>query len=374
MTVLHVVGARPNFMKIAPLLRALEAREGFRNVLVHTGQHYDEKMSESFFRDLGIPTPDVNLGVGSGSHAVQTAGVMTAIEPVLERERPDLVMVVGDVNSTLAAALTAAKLGVPVAHLEAGLRSGDREMPEEINRILTDQLADLCLTPSRDADENLRREGVADARIHFVGNVMIDSLMASLPAARERDVPRRLGLERRGYVAVTLHRPSNVDDREQLSAIVAALEDVAAQAPVVLPLHPRTAARLGAFGLGLERVRVVEPLPYLEMLSLLDGAGVVLTDSGGIQEETTVLGVPCMTLRSSTERPVTITEGTNRLVPERSREAIVDAFRQVWGRSLDARAPEGWDGRTSERIADVLEAWRGGATGRRAAAAGAREG
>src|SRR5688572_14276111 len=339
-------------MKVAPVLRALDARRRFRSILVHTGQHYDERMSEAFFGDLGIRPPDANLGVGSGSHGEQTAAVITALEPYLAAQPPDLMLVVGDVNSTLAAALTAAKLGVPVAHLEAGLRSGDRSMPEEINRVLTDQLAELCLTPSPDGDENLLREGISAARIHFVGNVMIDSLLWHLPRARELAAPTALGLERGRYVLVTLHRPSNVDRREVLVEIVAALEEIAARVPVVFPVHPRTAARLQEFGIELVRVRRVEPLGYLEMLGLLESAGTVLTDSGGIQEETTVLGVPCLTLRDTTERPITVTHGTNRLVPERSRVAVLEAFAEAWGASTEGRIPHRWDGRAAERVAD----------------------
>jgi UDP-N-acetylglucosamine 2-epimerase (non-hydrolysing) len=368
MRILHVVGARPNFMKIAPLMAALDAREGVEQVLVHTGQHYDERMSASFFDDLGIRPPDENLEVGSGTHAVQTARVMMAFEPVLERRTPDLVVVVGDVNSTLACTLVAAKRGVPVAHVEAGLRSRDRAMPEEVNRIVTDQLADLLLTPSRDADANLRAEGIPDARIRFVGNIMIDTLRRQLPGARALDVPARLGVARGGYTLVTLHRPSNVDDPAQLAAIFAALATLAGERPVLFPIHPRTRAAAGAHGLldRLGNVRLMEPLGYSEMLSLTDGAGLGLTDSGGLQEETTALGVPCLTLRDSTERPVTVDEGTNTLVPDRSTAAILEA---VAGASARAgRIPELWDGRTAERIADVFGEWRAGAAARTARA------
>jgi UDP-N-acetylglucosamine 2-epimerase (non-hydrolysing) len=359
LTVLHVVGARPNFMKVAPVLRALSSRGGFRNALVHTGQHYDDAMSRSFFEELGIPEPDVHLGVGSGTHAEQTAAVLSGIEPVLVERRPDLVMVVGDVNSTLAAALAAAKLGIPVAHLEAGLRSRDRAMPEEINRLLTDQLADLCLTPSRDADENLAAEGVAAHRVRFVGNVMVDTLDRMLPVAR-RTWPQAVdALPEGGYAVATLHRPSNVDDREVLGGILEALDGIAAEVPVILPLHPRTRKQMEAFGLQAGRVRVLEPLGYLDMLALQARAGLVLTDSGGMQEETTVLGVPCLTLRDTTERPVTLTQGTNRLVPDRSAAAILEAFRAVWGHPVSSGRPEGWDGRAAERVADVLERWAG---------------
>ena len=359
LTVLHVVGARPNFMKVAPVLRALDARKGFRSILVHTGQHYDAHMSASFFDDLQIPPPDVNLGVGSGSHGTQTAAVMSALEPHLVAQPPDVVLVVGDVNSTLAAALTAAKLNVPVARVEAGLRSGDRSMPEEINRVLTDQVAELCLTPSPDAADNLQREGIPGERIHFVGNVMVDSLVWHLPSARDLAVPAEMGLERGCYVVVTLHRPSNVDRRETLLGIVEALDEIAAKVPVIFPVHPRTAARLDGFGITLRNVRMVEPMGYVHMLGLLEGAGCVLTDSGGVQEETTVLG---LTLRDSTERPVTLSLGTNRLVPDRSRASILEAFGAAWGSPAEGRRPELWDGAAAERIVDVLEAWRDGSS------------
>jgi UDP-N-acetylglucosamine 2-epimerase (non-hydrolysing) len=357
MRILHVVGARPNFMKIAPLMEALDAEPGTEQVLVHTGQHYDERMSASFFADLGIRAPDVNLEVGSGTHAVQTARVMLAFEPVLERAAPDLVVVVGDVNSTLACALVAAKAGVAVAHVEAGLRSRDRTMPEEVNRLLTDQLADLLLTPSRDADANLRAEGIPAERIHFVGNVMIDTLRRRLPDARALGMPARLEVAPGGYHLVTLHRPSNVDDPAQLAAIFRALAALAAERPVLFPAHPRTRARAGEHGLLplLGEARLLEPLGYAEMLGLMEAAALVLTDSGGVQEETTALGVPCLTLRDTTERPVTVTEGTNTLVPDRSTGAILAAVRAAGARR--GRIPEGWDGRAGERTAEVFLRW-----------------
>jgi UDP-N-acetylglucosamine 2-epimerase (non-hydrolysing) len=356
-TVLHVVGARPNFMKLGPLLAELESREGSRNVLVHTGQHYDHRMSDAFFADLGIRSSDHNLGVGSGSHAAQTAGVMVRIEGVLEKERPDLVVVVGDVNSTLAATLTAVKLGIPVAHVEAGLRSGDRGMPEELNRIVTDQLSDLLLTPSPDADERLRHEGIPDERIHLVGNIMIDSLRNQLRRARSLRMAHRLGLDPKSFALATVHRPSNVDDADQLREIFLALDDIAREHPVILPMHPRTAVNARRFGLWPERATVLSPLGYLEMIGLMEEAAAVLTDSGGIQEETTALGVPCLTLRSSTERPVTVTEGTNRLVPIRSRERIVEAYGRAVATPVEGRCPPLWDGRTAERIRKVFERW-----------------
>lgn len=369
MRALVVAGARPNFMKIAPILRALEAA-GHQGVLVHTGQHYDAAMSDAFFRDLSLPEPDYHLGVGSGSHAVQTARVMESFEPVLEEVHPDWLVVVGDVNSTLACALVASKrkeeLGVRIAHVEAGLRSGDWRMPEEINRVLTDRLSDLLLTPSRDAHPNLAAEGVPEERIRFVGNVMIDTLLHQLPQARSRDVPGQLGLERERYATVTLHRPSNVDDAGVLSAVLDALGEVARDVPVVLPLHPRTRKNIERFGLTarLKHFHVLEPLGYREMLSLTDGAAVVLTDSGGLQEETTVLGVPCVTLREQTERPVTIAEGSNRLAPwpltsEGVRECAYSALAEArLGRS--PRRPAGWDGQAARRtVAALLEADRG---------------
>jgi UDP-N-acetylglucosamine 2-epimerase (non-hydrolysing) len=357
MRIVHVVGARPNFMKIAPLVSALSVRRGVEQILVHTGQHYDEQMSAGFFRDLGIPEPDLNLEVGSGSHAVQTAEVMKAFEPVVERFEPDLVVVVGDVNSTMACTLVAAKLGAPVAHVEAGLRSRDRAMPEEINRIVTDQLATLLLTPSLDGNENLRAEGIPDSRVHFVGNIMIDTLLQHVDTARRGDPCGRFGVARRGFAFVTLHRPSNVDDRDQLGQIYEALAAVAREMPVLFPMHPRTRKTTDAFGLWprLGDVRVLDPLGYLDALGLMDAATIVLTDSGGIQEETTALGVPCVTLRDTTERPVTITEGTNVLVPVRTRAKILAAVPEA--RAKTGQIPEKWDGRTADRIADVFQQW-----------------
>lgn len=361
MRVLVVAGARPNFMKVAPILRAL-AKAGHEGLLLHTGQHYDARMSDAFFQDLGLPEPDHHLGVGSGTHAQQTARVMEAFEPVLLETRPDWLVVVGDVNSTLACALVASKLrestGCRIAHVEAGLRSGDWRMPEEVNRVLTDRLSDLLLTPSRDARPNLVAEGIPEARIRFVGNVMIDTLLHQLPAARELDVPRRLGLERGGYVVSTLHRPSNVDDPGTLRVALAALAAVADRMPVVLPLHPRTRKNAERFGVAdlLDRLNVLEPLSYREMLSLTEGAAAALTDSGGLQEETTALGVPCVTLREQTERPITISEGTNRMAPwPLTVDGVVGAFDEaVAAGPGGARRPEGWDGRAGERVVDAL--------------------
>ncbi|HEY7036169.1 MAG TPA: UDP-N-acetylglucosamine 2-epimerase (non-hydrolyzing) [Thermomicrobiales bacterium] len=365
---LVVAGARPNFMKVAPVLAALAAR-GHEGILVHTGQHYDARMSDAFFRDLDLPEPAFHLGVGSGSHAQQTARVMETFEPVLLETKPDWVVVVGDVNSTIACALVAVKLkeetGGRIAHVEAGLRSGDWRMPEEVNRVLTDRLADLLLTPSHDAEPNLRHEGIPEERIVFVGNVMIDTLFRCLPKARALDVPGSLGLRRGGYALVTLHRPSNVDDPAALAAVLAALDAVAAELPVVFPIHPRTRKNLAAFGLGAaaERLRLLEPQGYLQTLSLSDAAAVVLTDSGGLQEETTVLGVPCVTLREQTERPITVEQGTNRLAPwPLTTAGILVATRAALdqGRvAVGARCPEGWDGRAAERVVDALVAARG---------------
>ena len=352
---MHVVGARPNFMKVAPLVAALAPRQpAVEQLLVHTGQHYDYQMSRLFFDELGMPDPDEYMGVGSGTHAEQTARVMLAFEPVLFKHQPDWVIVVGDVNSTLACALVCAKLGVRLAHVEAGLRSGDRSMPEEVNRLLTDQLADLLFTPSPEAETNLRYEGVDPAKIHFVGNVMIDSLVQMLPRARLRQTAGRLGLQAGAYTLVTLHRPSNVDDPQTLAEIVSALRGLARNREVVFPVHPRTRDRIAGLDLQTGGVRLVEPLGYLDFLSLMEAAALVLTDSGGIQEETTFLGVPCLTVRSTTERPITITQGTNRLVAS-NRQAILEAVEGAASRPAAPRQPiQLWDGHAAERIAQVL--------------------
>ncbi len=348
---MHVVGARPNFMKLAPCARAL-ATHLVEQRIVHTGQHYDDSMSDSFFRDLGIAEPDVNLGVGSASHAVQTARILERLEPVMLRERPSWAVVYGDVNSTAATALVCAKIGIRVAHVEAGLRSGDRTMPEEINRLVTDRLADLLLTPSRDADENLRREGVDAGKIRFVGNVMVDTLLHALPAARATGYREQMGLRDDGYALVTLHRPSNVDLPQRLSTIMRLLAEITRFMPVVFPIHPRTRERLQ--GAGLEQpgtLQLLDPLPYHAMLDLLAGARVVITDSGGLQEETTALGIDCLTLRDNTERPVTITEGTNRLVLDLEELPVLARAAE---RRPKRRRPDGWDGRAGERVATAL--------------------
>lgn len=363
MSLLLVAGARPNFMKVAPILRAARAR-GLETVLVHTGQHYDPEMSDNFFRDLGIGPPDVSLDVRSGTHAQQTARVMERIEPVIVERRPEWVVVVGDVNSTLAAALVTAKLpaqiGARLAHVEAGLRSRDCQMPEEVNRVLTDRLSDLLLTPSADAAANLASEGIPSDRIRFVGNVMIDSLLHQLPRSRDPVYQRSLGLDGKPYVLVTLHRPSNVDDSGQLALILRSLVALAKDIRVIFVLHPRTRERILHFGLAgyLEGVTVLAPTGYAETVALEDGAAAVLTDSGGLQEETTVLGVPCLTLRAQTERPVTVTAGTNSLAPwPLTFEGLTAAARTTVNRArvaVGACAPEGWDGKASERVIDAL--------------------
>lgn len=349
MKLLHVVGARPNFPKLASVYRAAAAA-GLTQQIVHTGQHYDAELSSSFFGDLSIPAPDVNLSVGSGTHGQQTARMIERLEPVIGGSGADWVLVYGDVNSTLAAALVASKLGVRLAHVEAGLRSHDRTMPEEINRIVTDRLADLLLTPSRDADAALRAEGEPEEEIAFVGNVMVDTLLHSLPAARQTRFRNQLGVDG-SAVIVTLHRPSNVDSPERLRSIAAALSEVARDRPVVFPAHPRTAERLAQVGTDLPNVRRLGPVAYLCMLDLMEGAHAVITDSGGVQEETTVLGVPCLTLRENTERPITISEGTNRLVSD---PATLPGLIRRARRPAVPHRPEGWDGQAGERVVQAL--------------------
>ncbi len=356
-----IAGARPNFMKVAPIYAEMKRRpEEFEPLIVHTGQHYDAAMSDSFFEDLGMPTPDVHLGVGSGSHAVQTAKIMTEFEPVLLEHKPDWVLVVGDVNSTIACALVSVKLGVKVAHVEAGLRSRDRQMPEEINRILTDSISDLLFTTSQDADENLAQEGIPTERVRFVGNVMIDSLLEHLNIAESSTVRSDLGIDGKDYAVLTLHRPSNVDDKSTFSGILDALLTVAEKLPLIFPVHPRTKAKIEEFGfadaIANSNIRLVEPLGYLDFMRLYSGAKLVLTDSGGLQEETTVLGIPCLTLRENTERPVTIEMGTNILVGTDTGK-ICEAAAKI----LDLRSkisnkiiPPLWDGKTAGRVCDVL--------------------
>jgi UDP-N-acetylglucosamine 2-epimerase (non-hydrolysing) len=365
LNVLNVVGARPNFVKMAPIIEAMRRHPAALSYrLVHTGQHYDAQLSDSFFRELNLPDADIELGVGSGSHAEQTGRIMIAFEAECNKHKPDLVMVVGDVNSTLACALAAKKMGIPVAHVEAGLRSGDSSMPEEINRVCTDAIADYLFTTDTTASANLRREGVAENRIHFVGNVMIDTLMKYRSTASKLKLTEQLGLTKGGYGLVTLHRPCNVDDRAVFEELLEALRAIAQHLPLIFPLHPRTKAKVEKFGFRsfftegahARGLWATEPLGYLEFLHLLLGARLVLTDSGGIQEETTALGIPCLTLRDATERPITCTVGTNRLVG-RHKQAIVNAAEAVLNQPLtDAQIPEKWDGRTAERIVAVLMA------------------
>jgi len=350
MHVLHVVGARPNFMKAAPVTRALACRREVRQSLVHTGQHYDANMSDVFFTQLDMPAPDVNLEVGSGSHARQTAEIMTRFEPVLLERKPDIVLVYGDVNSTVAAALVCAKLLIKVGHVEAGLRSFDLTMPEEINRIVTDRLAGVLFTPSEDGDENLQREGVEPEKIHRVGNVMIDSLIRLLPSAKQCS---RNGLPDR-YALVTLHRPSNVDDPATLRTILDSLLQVSQHLDIVFPVHPRTRQRISAFGMGGAKLHLLTPLPYIEFLALQLHAAVVITDSGGIQEETTYLGVPCLTLRENTERPVTVTTGTNILIGSDNRKLHFELAKIIEGKTKPGSIPPLWDGHAGDRIADIL--------------------
>lgn len=359
--VILVAGARPNFMKVAPIYAEMTRRpDEFAPMIVHTGQHYDAAMSDAFFEDLKMPRPDIYLGVGSASHAVQTAKIMAEFEPVVLEHQPDCVVVVGDVNSTIACALVCAKLGIRVAHVEAGLRSRDRSMPEEINRILTDAISDLLLTTSKDADENLAAEGIPAEKIRFVGNVMIDSLLDHLKIAETTDVRERLGLIENEYAVLTLHRPSNVDDEETFSGIADALVDIADRLPIVFPVHPRTRSKIEEFGLkdrlSDAGVLMVEPLGYLDFMRLYSGARLVLTDSGGLQEETTVLGIPCLTLRENTERPITIEMGTNVLVGT-DRDKIVEAAAKIMDRSsadADTKIPPLWDGKAAVRICDEL--------------------
>lgn len=354
--IVHLIAAaRPNFMKVAPLWHALKATEDFRPVIVHTGQHYDAAMSDDIFADLGLPAPDHHLGIGSGTHADQTGRVMIAYEKLAMEERPDWVIVVGDVNSTAAVSMAAGKLRIPIVHLEAGLRSRDRSMPEELNRLVTDVLADVLWTPSPDADENLRAEGIPEGRITRVGNMMMDSYQLVLPAIEAADYPGELGVEKGNYGVVTLHRPSNVDEPAQLGRLVDALIAVQAHLPLVFPVHPRTRQRLGDEGLArLEGagIKVVGPAAYVRFMSLVSGSAAVITDSGGIQEETTYLGIPCLTLRPNTERPITVTEGTAQLVDAGNLlERLLAALAQP---KTERRRPDRWDGKASQRCVDDL--------------------
>jgi UDP-N-acetylglucosamine 2-epimerase (non-hydrolysing) len=358
--ILMIAGARPNFMKIAPIAAAMRDEPSLSGQIVHTGQHYDRKMSDLFFEQLGIPEPALRLGVGSGTHAVQTAEVMTRLEPILLDRRPALVLVVGDVNSTVAAALVASKLGIPVAHVEAGLRSFDRTMPEEINRVVTDAISDLLFVSEPSGVANLSAEGVAPGKVHLVGNVMIDTLRHFKAAADDLRMFERFGLTDRGYAVLTLHRPANVDDPARLESLLEPVFELAKEMPVLFPVHPRTLAGLTALGAAARPgLRLLEPLGYLEFLGLMSAARLVLTDSGGIQEETTVLGVACVTLRDNTERPITISEGTNRLGGT-SLEGIRSAIRDALASSHNGRIPELWDGRAANRIVRILAQQLGG--------------
>ncbi len=362
LNITHVVGARPNFMKVAPVMAALDSRLAFSQRLVHTGQHYDANMSDVFFQQLGLRQPDVSLGVGSGSHAVQTAQMMIRFEEVVEAKRPDLVLVYGDVNSTVAAALVCAKLLIPVGHVEAGLRSFDRTMPEEINRLMTDQTAELLFTPSPDGDANLLREGIAPAAIHHVGNVMIDTLVRLLPQAKR---PQIDALATR-YALVTLHRPSNVDDEGMLQRLMTTLQEVSRELQVVFPMHPRTRARLETFDVSVakdERLLLLDPLGYLEFLALQRQATLVITDSGGVQEESTYLRVPCLTARENTERPMTVEVGTNVLVGQDMGRLRAEVDCILAGTFKTGSIPQLWDGRAGERIADVIERWQRSSSG-----------
>jgi UDP-N-acetylglucosamine 2-epimerase (non-hydrolysing) len=359
--ILTIVGARPNFMKAAPVHRAFEAK-GVEHHIIHTGQHYDDAMSKVFFDDLGMPKPAVYMGVGSASHAVQTANVMIGLEKVFLDYTPRMVNVVGDVNSTMAAALVATKLHIPVAHIEAGLRSRDWAMPEEVNRVVTDSISDLLLTPSPDGDENLLAEGKPREAIVCVGNVMIDTLFMQLARAKTLDMPGKLGVTPGGYAVLTMHRPSNVDDPVVFGRILSALLDVAEELPLVFPVHPRTRKRMEEFEIGkrFERapnIRLVDPLGYLEFLSLTSRAKLILTDSGGLQEESTALGIPCLTLRENTERPITVDEGTNIVVGTDDARIREEAFKVLAGHGKAGRTPALWDGKAAERIADAVLAF-----------------
>ena len=355
--IILVVGARPNFMKIAPIYAELKLRKQ-QLILLHTGQHYDDNMSKVFFDDLGMPKPDIYMGIGSGSHAYQTGTVMIEFEKICLEKDPSMVVVVGDVNSTVACTIVCAKMGIPCAHVEAGLRSFDRDMPEEINRILTDSVADLLLTPSHDGDEHLRAEGIAEERIVRVGNVMIDSLYSNLAKAESSTIKHDLGLKE-GYSILTLHRPSNVDDKEIFAGIISALEVIGEKIQIVFPMHPRTEKMAKRFSLyerieAIQGIIITEPVGYLDFVALMSKSKLVLTDSGGLQEETTALGIPCITLRENTERPITVTEGTNTIVGCDPELIITTALDTLTNGGKSGRIPEMWDGRTAQRIADIL--------------------
>lgn len=360
MKIVGVVGARPNFMKIAPIVGEFRKREGVRFTLVHTGQHYDDNMSGSFFEELGIPRPDIDLGVGSSSNAAQTAKIMIEFEKALKKERADLVLVVGDVNSTLACALVASKIGIKVAHIEAGLRSFDMNMPEEINRLLTDQISDFLFTTSRNANSNLQAEGIDKSRIFFVGNVMIDTLLKNKERASKSKVMEKLGVQTNNFVLLTLHRPKNVDKKEKLEIALSILEGLASCVKIIFPTHPRTTKMIKSFGLdkrlrSIKGLILTEPLSYLDFLCLMSNASLVLTDSGGIQEETTILGTPCITLRDNTERPITVEQGTNLVLGLDEKRVLSESFKILSGKSKRGSVPELWDGNAAKRIVNTLE-------------------
>ena len=358
--IICVCGARPNFIKIAPLMKAFRRNENFETLLAHTGQHYDENMSKKFFNELDIPEPDINIGVGSGSHAIQTANIMIRFEPVVQEFKPDYVLVVGDVNSTIACGLVAVKLGVKLIHVEAGLRSFDRSMPEEINRVLTDSISDLLFVSEQSGVENLKNEGIDPKKIHFVGNVMIDSLLANRKKAQKSDILNKLKLKPRKYGVITLHRPSNVDDKQTFSEILDAFREIQKETTLVFPIHPRSRKNIQRMGFQdcvneMKNLLLLDPVGYIDFIWLMSNASFVMTDSGGIQEETTILGIPCMTLRENTERPVTVSEGTNRLVKITSGD-IVRNYREIIDESTHRKYgfPELWDGKAAERIVEII--------------------
>ncbi len=358
--ILNVAGARPNFMKIAPLMTEMKKSPGIHPILVHTGQHYDERMSKLFFEDLQLPQPDINLEIGSASHSVQTAKIMIAFEEVLVREQPDLVLVVGDVNSTIGCALPAVKLHIPVAHVEAGLRSFDRDMPEEINRVLTDAIAEYLFVTEPSGEKNLLREGISEEKIFFVGNVMIDTLLANKSKADQSSIISALKMSSQKYALLTLHRPSNVDVEETFLRILDALAEIQSYLPIVFPIHPRTNKRIEEFGLtdrmkSLSNIHLIDPLGYLDFLKLMTEAKLILTDSGGIQEETTILGIPCLTLRDNTERPITVEQGTNVIVGTDTQRIVTESTHILQGKKHSFGMPELWDGKAAERIVNILK-------------------
>ena len=362
--ILNIVGARPNFMKIAPLMTAMLKSELIEPILIHTGQHYDEKMSKLFFEELEIPKPEVNLGVGSGSQAKQVAKIMEGFDDICEQYKPDAILVVGDVNSTMACSIVAAKLGIKIIHMEAGLRSYDRRMPEEINRIVTDSLADLLLTPSEDGTENLLKEGISPDKIKLVGNIMIDTLLHFLPKAEKSDVLEKLSISKNEYVAVTLHRPSTVDDADNLKSVLETLGKIQEKIKIVFPIHPRTRKNIELYGLNKlveesSNLILTEPLGYLDFQKLMSNSKFMITDSGGVQEETTALKIPCITVRENTERPVTIWEGTNEIVGFDMEKLLFYANKAISGDWKESRIPQYWDGKTAERVVDTIENYFG---------------